>query len=519
MKLTIFITIGALTLLGGCNRSPEQPLVSQVQPAPGPDTRTPENPGGPGTPTPLPAPRVASGPSTSAARPTSEPIRDPEDEVEQRAMPTLPVYSDYRPSLAQPRPIAAPWAPPPLLGDAIPPQPSPDAWWTGGYWVWRQQWVWAPGRWARPPRPDYRWMPPYYEHRDDRVIFVDGFWSAPGVAFVRPAATRSIASAAVGAGVATGRPPVGPEGPFVPSPPGSRQGLIVPAPIGTPPSVVRGAPAIVAPGMRITQDDDNSVHDTVIDRNTTIHRDTTIDRHDTIANRITHVTIEAPASATVDHRAVHDAVAPRMQLAAGMQAIPQSAPPVVAPSVVAPSPKVATEPAPGRPPVHDERSPAAAPSSAQREGSRHPDDASTGTAQSARPEARREPGTTPAARPVAPAVETRERMGRPTPAAPVRPATGAVPAHAGHASRDPSHPHEATGAPRQASSRPGPSQPASTKAPAPRDAHPNDRPRPVGQAAPPAQAGAHGPATNAQRHPAGAPARDAAEKKLEDRRE
>jgi hypothetical protein len=87
------------------------------------------------------------------------------------------IYSAYEAPIDQPAPIAVPWAPPPMLVEAPPPPPSSDASWTGGYWVWHERWVWAPGRWADPPRPHYHWVPPYYEHRRDRVVFVDGFWS------------------------------------------------------------------------------------------------------------------------------------------------------------------------------------------------------------------------------------------------------------------------------------------------------------------------------------------------------
>ena len=295
MRITTLVTLGTLVLFAGCDKAKE-PVAADV-----PSTAATQQ-------APAPSAPVASAPDRQpdTAPAPSQTAIEPDD----RAVPQPPVYTDYRPSLAQPRPIAAPWAPPPLLGEAVPPQPYPDAAWTGGYWVWREQWVWAPGHWARPPRPDYRWVPPYYEHRDDRVLFVDGFWSAPGVAFVRPAATLSIALAVVGAGIAIGRPPIGPQGPFVPPPPGSHWGLIVPAPVGTSPFVVRGAPPIVAPGMRVTNNVSrvtNDVHNTTIEnRNTTV---------------INNVTIEAPASATSNHQAVHVMVAPQSHLVAGGPAV------------------------------------------------------------------------------------------------------------------------------------------------------------------------------------------------------
>jgi hypothetical protein len=190
-----------------------------------------------------------------------------------------------------------------MRGESPAPRPAPDAVWTGGYWVWHEGWSWAPGRWAEPPRPRYHWVPPYYEHRHDRVLFVDGFWSPPGVAFAPPPPNLSIALAVVGAGILAGRPAIGPEGAFVPPPPGSRLGLIVPAPPGTAPAVVMHAPAIVEGGMRVTRGSGTGVGEV---------RDTTI---------VDDVTIVAPASATADHRDVRLAVPAQARLAAATRSV------------------------------------------------------------------------------------------------------------------------------------------------------------------------------------------------------
>ncbi len=85
------------------------------------------------------------------------------------------------------------------------------------------------------------------------MIFIDGFWAAPGAAFVRPPANFKMNFAAVRPGAVRGARPVGPEGIFVPPPPGSRHGLIVPAPFGTPPAVVVSAPPAIKEGMRINE--------------------------------------------------------------------------------------------------------------------------------------------------------------------------------------------------------------------------------------------------------------------------
>ena len=137
--------------------------------------------------------------------------------------------------LEEPEPVAIGWAPPPMLVEEIPPPPSRDAVWTGGYWTWQGDWVWCAGRWMMPPRPQYVWVQPYYEHRDERVIFLPGYWSRPDVEFIAPSYDRPIEWAYVSANVVVGPPPMGPSGIFIPPPPGSRPGIIIPAPVGTPP--------------------------------------------------------------------------------------------------------------------------------------------------------------------------------------------------------------------------------------------------------------------------------------------
>lgn len=69
------------------------------------------------------------------------------------APPVVSVYVD--PPLYQPPPIAVAWAPPPMLVEVPPPPPFAGAVWTGGYWTWQGNWVWAAGRWSAPPQPGY----------------------------------------------------------------------------------------------------------------------------------------------------------------------------------------------------------------------------------------------------------------------------------------------------------------------------------------------------------------------------
>ena len=60
----------------------------------------------------------------------------------------------YNPAAAV---VVAPRPPPPLREEFIVVRPSPAHVWTPRYWAWQNRWVWAPGRWALPPRPGARW--------------------------------------------------------------------------------------------------------------------------------------------------------------------------------------------------------------------------------------------------------------------------------------------------------------------------------------------------------------------------
>ncbi len=244
---------------------------------------------------PLPAPRYVAPPPRPAPV-YEQPANAPSNE------PVVSVYVD--PPLVQPEPIAVAWSPPPMLVEVPPPQPYAEAVWTGGYWAWEGRWFWSAGRWAPPPRPDYGWVQPYYEHRGDVVVFVPGFWCAPQVRFVPPPVGLSITVAIGGPGVHFGPPPMGPQGVFVPPPPGSRAGIIVPAPIGTPPAVVVSAPAVVNVGMRVHGNVDINSHNTV--------------NNVTNITNVTNVTIEAPAGATANGQAFQNSVPARAHLAAAM---------------------------------------------------------------------------------------------------------------------------------------------------------------------------------------------------------
>ena len=229
------------------------------------------------------------------------------------AAPVISVYID--PPLIQPEPIAVSWAPPAMLIEVPPLAPFPMAVWTGGYWDWHDRWIWSAGRWMAPPQFGYGWVQPYYEHRDNAVLFISGYWSAPGLRFVPPPLGISMAFAAVAVGVVAGPAPIGPQGVFVPPPPGSRPGLIVPAPIGTPPAVVISAPPVTNVGMRIRNttitNNNSNVTNNVINNVTNTTNITNI-------TNVRNFTVTAPASATASGKPFEAAVPAAAHLAAAL---------------------------------------------------------------------------------------------------------------------------------------------------------------------------------------------------------
>lgn len=180
-----------------------------------------------------------------------------EDYVPPPPPPVVSVYVD--PPNEQPEAIGVPWAPPPMLVEDPGPMPFYGAYWTGGYWVWQGDWVWAHGRWLAPPYAGYGWTQPYYENRGGIVVFVPGYWRAPGAVFIAPAVGVAVVVVEARPGVIRGPRCEGPEGVFVPPPPGSRAGIIVPAPLGTAPAVVVGAPPVLRRGMEIRGGDEGHV--------------------------------------------------------------------------------------------------------------------------------------------------------------------------------------------------------------------------------------------------------------------
>jgi len=258
-----------------------------------------------------PAPPPPDVPPQAEAAPEAPPADAPYDDA--APAPAVSVYVE--PAVVQPAPIVVGWAPPPLLVEVPPPSPFMGAVWVGGYWVWQGNWVWAHGHWMGPPQANYVWVHPYYEHRGDAVIFIDGHWSAPGVVFVPPPRNLRLVAERPAYGVVPGPHPVGPDGCFVPAPPGSRAGIIVPAPVGTAPAVVTSAPPVIAPGMRVT----NNV--TTVNNNV---KNVTNVTNVTRVTNVTNVTIVAPPGATKNGRAFDTMVPAAPQLAAARPALVQA---------------------------------------------------------------------------------------------------------------------------------------------------------------------------------------------------
>lgn len=257
---------------------------------------------------------VLSGCVAAPTYPTRVYVQQSPSVAYQTATPQSVVSVYVDPPLYQPPPVRVQWAPPPMLVEVVPFQTYPGAVWTGGYWVWEGNWVWAHGRWSAPPQLGYGWINPYYENRGGSVLFVNGFWAAPGVSFVQPALSLNIGFAPIAVGVIAGIRPIGPDGVFVPAPPGSRLGLIIPAPLGTAPAVVVSAPAVINEGMRVRVN--NSINNT-----STTYINNTVNNQSTTIN---NVTIVAPASATASGQAVNKAVPAQAHLAAALPPLVRS---------------------------------------------------------------------------------------------------------------------------------------------------------------------------------------------------
>ena len=70
--------------------------------------------------------------------------------------------------------------PPPPRREVIIAAPDPTYVWVGGYQRYdrdRNNYVWVPGAWQRPPRENVRWVQPRYVHNGDHYNYQEGKWA------------------------------------------------------------------------------------------------------------------------------------------------------------------------------------------------------------------------------------------------------------------------------------------------------------------------------------------------------
>ncbi|MGH9668071.1 MAG: YXWGXW repeat-containing protein [Bryobacteraceae bacterium] len=67
-------------------------------------------------------------------------------------------------------------SPPPPRVEVYGYAPGPGYVWVSGFWDWRGRWVWAPGRWLRPPHRGAHWVPSRWDRGRHGYVFVRGYW-------------------------------------------------------------------------------------------------------------------------------------------------------------------------------------------------------------------------------------------------------------------------------------------------------------------------------------------------------
>jgi hypothetical protein len=73
--------------------------------------------------------------------------------------------------------VSAPPTPPPTPVDAVPPQPTANALWVPGYWIYDgRSYTWTHGRWEVPPPFAHTYVPAHSEMRNGQSVFVPGYW-------------------------------------------------------------------------------------------------------------------------------------------------------------------------------------------------------------------------------------------------------------------------------------------------------------------------------------------------------
>jgi hypothetical protein len=73
--------------------------------------------------------------------------------------------------------VFVPAAPPPLRVEVMPPPPPYAAIWQPGHWRWDgRRYVWARGRYVRPPRARHEWVAGHWDPGPHGYVWVEGFW-------------------------------------------------------------------------------------------------------------------------------------------------------------------------------------------------------------------------------------------------------------------------------------------------------------------------------------------------------
>jgi hypothetical protein len=125
-----------------------------------------------GTPAPpeAPAAEAQPAPPVQAAQP-APPVQASTDE---QPVVNIEITSE------DPEEVQATSEPPDPIYEEQTDMPGPGYIWVGGYWGWTGgDWSWAPGRWVVQPAGRV-YIEPYYERVNGQVVYVRGYWGAPG---------------------------------------------------------------------------------------------------------------------------------------------------------------------------------------------------------------------------------------------------------------------------------------------------------------------------------------------------
>jgi hypothetical protein len=88
-----------------------------------------------------------------------------------------PAPVSVTPAQPQPEYIIVREAPPAVIVEQRPSQPSGGHIWIDGYWHWDGgQYAWQEGQWALPPHENFIWVAPRYERHEQGYRYTPGQW-------------------------------------------------------------------------------------------------------------------------------------------------------------------------------------------------------------------------------------------------------------------------------------------------------------------------------------------------------